>query len=267
MSAVLLLMGADAPQAPALAPGTPPSGKSFVEKIPNTLITFEMIEVPAGEIKLAGAKEPTKVKSFYIGKTELTWQPYDIWAYRMDLPEKERSADAEAQSRPSKPYGTPDRGYGHDGYPALGIPLHASKEYCKWLSAKTGRKYRLPTEAEWEYIARAGASPTPLAPDKLKEYAWFDANSEEKSQPVAKKKPNAWGLFDTMGNVSEWAIRADGSGITCGGSWRDKADEVSPAARTEYNEEWQSSDPQSPKSKWWLSDGDHVGLRLVCDKE
>ena len=254
----VFLMGADS---------SAPSGKTFVEKIPNTLITIDMVEIPAGEIKLAGEKEPTKIKSFYMSKTELQWQPYDIWAFRLDMSEKERGADAEAQSRPSKPYGTPDRGYGHDGYPALGIPLHAAKEYCKWLSAKTGKKYRLPTEAEWEYAARAGASATPLAPDALKEYAWFEANSEEKSQPSGKKTPNDFGLYDMLGNVSEWAMRPDGTSITCGGAWNSKAAEVSPGARQEYNEEWQSSDPQSPKSKWWLSDGDHVGVRLVCEKE
>ena len=76
----------------------------------------------------------------------------------------------------------------------------------EWDCDYSANGYRLPTEAEWEYAARAG-SPAPYdfgSPDKLRQYAWFAENSEQKTHPVGQKKPNAWGICDMYGNVSEW---------------------------------------------------------------
>ena len=99
-------------------------------------------------------------------------------------------------------------GFGSRGNPAICMTHHAAMEYCRWLSAKTGKLYRLPTEAEWEYAARAGTT-TPYSfgegAEELGEYAWYVENAE-KPMPVGKKKPNPWGLHDMHGNVSEWCI-------------------------------------------------------------
>ncbi len=76
--------------------------------------------------------------------------------------------------------------------------------FCEKLSEKEGKTYRLPTEAEWEYACRAGAAGRFAGTGKLDDMGWYEANSEGQTQPVATKKPNAWGLYDMHGNVSEW---------------------------------------------------------------
>ena len=111
-------------------------------------------------------------------------------------------------TRPTPPYADETFGFGRNGQPAICITHHAAMEYCRWLSAKTGKIYRLPTEAEWEYACRAGTK-TAYSwgddPAKLDEYAWY-VNNAEKPMKVGKKKPNPWGLYDMHGNVAEWCL-------------------------------------------------------------
>ncbi|MDI6827965.1 MAG: SUMF1/EgtB/PvdO family nonheme iron enzyme [Armatimonadota bacterium] len=235
---------------------------SYTESIPGTLVKFEMVGVPAGEILMPdpSKKDTTKrikIKPFWIGKTEVTWDEYDVFVYRLDVPEG-TSENKDAVSRPSKPYGTVDRGFGHKGYPAINVSYYGAEQYCKWLSAKTGRKYRLPTEAEWEYACRAGMPPP--TGEKLADFAWF---WQEKTQPVEKKEPNAWGIHDMLGNVAEWCTDLSGKPVLCGGAFDDIAKTISPSARKYQDDSWQANDPQSPKSKWWLSDAPFAGFRVI----
>ena len=111
----------------------------------------------------------------------------------------------DAVSRPTKPYVEMSFGMGIDGFPAISMTQHAASKYAEWLSARTGEFYRLPTEAEWEYACRAGGSGVP---ENLNDVAWTADNSGGKYQLVAKKKPNAWGLYDILGNVMEWTLDA-----------------------------------------------------------
>jgi formylglycine-generating enzyme required for sulfatase activity len=237
----------------------------YTETIPGTLVKFDMVPIPAGEITLPnpnkkGAKITVKIKPLWFGKTEVTWDEYDVFVFGFDIPSG-TDEGPDAVSRPSKPYGMADRGWGHSGYPVINVSFLGAEQYCKWLSQKTGKKYRLPTEAEWEYACRAG-KPVPVGKE-LEKYAWF---WQEKTQPVGKKLPNAWGLYDMYGNVGEWCVDLNGKPVVCGSSYDDMAEDVTPSRRRYPDPSWQANDPQSPKSKWWLSDGPFVGFRIVREE-
>jgi len=238
---------------------TATSPERFEQKIPGHLPSFWLRKIPAGEITI-GAKK-VAVTSLWVAETEVTWDIYDIFAFRLDLTPKEQATGVDATARPSKPYGAPDRGFGHQSYAALGMTANSAQKFCDWLNKKTGRKFRLATEAEWEYAARAGSTATP----KLDEVAWYFDNGEDQTHPVGTLKPNAWGLFDTLGNAAEWAIDLKGVPVTCGGSYATKADKTTFGTRQYYEPSWQDADAHVPKSKWWLSDGPFVGMRIVCD--
>ncbi|OYQ64358.1 hypothetical protein B9G53_12205 [Pseudanabaena sp. SR411] len=96
-----------------------------------------------------------------------------------------------------------------DNNPVENIDWYEAQEFCARLSRLKGENYRLPSEAEWEYACRAGAEAYTeycFGDDEgqLGEYAWYDENSDNKTQPVGQKRPNAWGLYDMLGNVWEW---------------------------------------------------------------
>jgi formylglycine-generating enzyme required for sulfatase activity len=131
-------------------------------------------------------------KPFYLGKYEVT-----RGQFRRFVEDARYRTDAEEWKK----------GSGTDEHPVLYVNWTDARLFCDWLSSKEGKKYRLPTEAEWEYSCRAG-SRTRFGfgnDDKdLAQFAWYNANSEVKAHPVGQKKPNAWGLFDMHGNALEW---------------------------------------------------------------
>jgi formylglycine-generating enzyme required for sulfatase activity len=223
----------------------------YREAIAGTLVSFEMVLVPDGP---AGP--------FYIGRTEVTWDLYDVFALGLDRPPASGTADAVA--RPSHPYGAPDYGWGHAGYPAISITRSAAEAFCRWLSAKTGRKYRLPTEAEWEHVAVRAAGDQPLSAQRLSALAWHRGNADDRTHPVGGRAADALTLFDVFGNAAEW-VAHDTTLVARGGSFRDAATAVGPRARAVQDDAWNERDPQLPKSRWWLSDAPFVGFRLVRD--
>jgi formylglycine-generating enzyme required for sulfatase activity len=252
-------------------------------------VKWEMVKIPAGEFTFKPGRdaEPQKVaiKSIWIAKHELTWDEYDIFAFGLDIPDEKAKQESVGKTRPSKPYAAPDYGFGHHGYPCMSVHYKSAEVYCKWLSEKTGKKFRLPTEAEWEYAARGGAAePAAMDEEALKKHAWIEANAKEGVQeaentidgsthPVGKKLPNAFGLHDMLGNVAEWVHNPDPDQqkpIARGGSWKHKLPQLLAGHPTAYRQllqsSWQTRDPQDPKSTWWLSDGPHIGFRIVCEE-
>ncbi|MBL9149120.1 MAG: SUMF1/EgtB/PvdO family nonheme iron enzyme [Phycisphaerae bacterium] len=249
---------------PASTP-TPPAG-SFTQKIDGT--THEMTFVPlAMPAKADGGNAEKSAPKLWIASTETTWDLYDVFLFGFDQKDgKSGSADADAVTRPSKPYISMDRGFGHAGYPAISVSYLGAKKFCEWLSAKTGKKYRLPTVAEWQQACATAAIPS----DRVAEFAWFADNANGKTHAVATTKAGANGCFDLYGNASEWCTQVDdkgnAKGVTLGGMFKDKADAIGCASIVPYTPDWNASDPQYPKSKWWLADGGFVGFRVVCEE-
>lgn len=175
----------------------------------------------------------------WIGRTEVTWDEYEIWYFRKDL-----APGADAKSRPSAFYEPPDNGWGAGKRPAIKINKQAAERYCEWLTERTGKKYRLPTAKEWELAAG------PFDP----ETAWLGV---DQTQEVAKKMPNAFGIFDMYGNAREYVADSD---QVFGGGYDGTDGKPIP-----YDPEWNSRDPQRPRSKWWVCDGPFLGFRVVCE--
>jgi formylglycine-generating enzyme len=162
----------------------------------------EMISVAGGEFimgdqQLVGFSDEVPphvvfVDNFKIGKTEVTVAQWKVYC-----------ADS-AKEMPK----APDWGW-IDNYPMSNISWNDAMAYCNWLSTKTGKHYRLPTEAEWEYAAQGGQYTKGYkysGGQWLDSVGWFNSNSKEKPQPVAQKRPNELGLYDMSGNVIEWTM-------------------------------------------------------------
>ena len=282
--------------------------KPYAEIIEHTDVVIDMVPIPGGKFTMGSPKgEPDRredegpqhqveIAPFWMGKYEITWNQYEIWGENIDIarrqifasPTSPRDEVADVITRPTPPYTDMSFGMGKLQNPAICMTQHAARMYCEWLSAKTGRYYRLPTEAEWEYACRAGTSTAFSFGDdvgKLDEYAWHKGNSEEHYHDVGQKKPNPWGLYDMHGNVAEWVLDQyvpDQYGkhlagvrnplaipdklyprTVRGGAWNSKPEMLRSAARVGSDETWKEQDPQIPQSIWYHTDAHGVGFRVV----
>lgn len=224
-------------------PRIAPAQEIYIDSVPGTLVRFEMVRVPGTTI--------------WIGKTEVTWDLYDAFALsRPDSAEQPSAADAVA--RPTRPYGAPDYGWGHAGFPVISVAHTAAEAFCEWLSARTGKRYRLPTELEWQRVAAAAAAGMNIA-----DLAWHAGNAGGTTHRAGERRADALGLHDLFGNAAEWVTVDSGRPAVRGGSFRDPLDLVGPAARAVREDSWNERDPQIPQSRWWLSDAPFVGFRIV----
>jgi formylglycine-generating enzyme required for sulfatase activity len=254
--------------APTLHPGAraqtaaPGALQAYRESIAGTVVSFEMVPVPGGTVTVGG--QLVEVNPFLIGRTEVTWDMYDVFSLGLDAPKSGGGPDTVA--RPSQPYGAPDYGWGHAGYPVISVTRQASQAFAEWLSKKTGKKYRLPTEAEWAHAAALAADKNAVGTERFEALSWHRGNASARTHPVATKAGDALGLFDLFGNAAEWVTAGPGGNdtlVTRGGSFRDGPEALGPGARAVQDDSWNERDPQLPKSRWWLSDGPFVGFRLV----
>lgn len=280
------------------------SFSSFIEHVPGSGVSFRMIAIPGGSYNMGSpvtealrdVDEPqheVTVDSFFIAEVEVTWDEY-MEFYRQTAAEgrstdtegaRLKKDDVDAVSGATPPYGKPDQNWGMGRRPAISMSYHAAETYCRWLSSVTGKNYRLPTEAEWEYACRAGTE-TPyffegdpqqftkkglfrgrVDTTVINTYVIYQGNSPSKTQEPSMVKANPWGLINMSGNVAEFCsdfYEGTDDHVIRGGSYRDGAAGVRSASRDRTRpEEWLKTDPQMPKSIWWYSDCFYVGFRVV----
>jgi formylglycine-generating enzyme required for sulfatase activity len=285
--------------------------KPYTDVLEHTDITFDMVPIPGGTFVMGspedepdrnedeGPQRKVKIDPFWMGKHEVTWEEFEIWMFDMDIQRRklkkveanarDLAADEYQLTQPTEPYTDMTFGMGRSEYPAICMTQLAARIYCMWLTEKTGRYYRLPTEAEWEYACRAGTSTAYSFgddPADLDDHGWYYDNSDEQYQKVGKLEPNPWGLHDMHGNVAEWVLdqyTPDGypaspgevlenplvvptklyPRVIRGGSWDDDPDMLRSAVRAFSKPEWKDQDPQIPQSIWYHTDALHVGFRLV----
>jgi formylglycine-generating enzyme required for sulfatase activity/nitrate/TMAO reductase-like tetraheme cytochrome c subunit len=219
--------------------------KTFTEKIPNSAVSFRMIAVPGGKFKIGSpADEPfrkedegplkeVEISPFFMAEIEVSWDEYLAFYAQTSAEGKssdtkemksKTSSDTDAISGATPPYGQPDQGWGLGQRPAISFTFHAAETYCKWLSQVTGKTYRLPTEAEWEYACRAGTSTPyffPGDPEKFEKsglkarlskndtsvintFIIYKGNSPGKTQTPERIRANPFGLKNMAGNVAEF---------------------------------------------------------------
>jgi formylglycine-generating enzyme required for sulfatase activity len=275
-------------------------------------LTFTMGS-PAGEANRKEDEGPqfkVTVEPFWMAKYETTWAMYRKFVEEYPIMIKARAKGAytipDARSADAVSVPTPiweqDAGPRYkalgftDKDPAAAMSQFGAKQFTKWLSKKTGKFYRLPTAAEWEFACRAGTTTAYSFgddPDKMDDYGWSYKNSMHEDldkgfpdigagyRPVGMKKPNPWGLYDMHGNVAEWVLdqylpdhykKFAGKTVSWreaiawptthfprevrGGSWYMDPEDCRCASRRGSQDQWRKDDPMIPKSVWFFTTAD-----------
>lgn len=223
-------------------PLNPVTFANYTEVIPGSEAKFRMVAIPGGTFRMGspenepyrradeGPVHQVKLSPFWMGRAEVSWREYEVYLAQRGSKSRARdsanSSAPDAVTGPTPPYGSPDQGWGRGSRPAITMTHYAAEKYCEWLSLVTGRKYRLPTEAEWEYAARAKTN-TPyffagdparftarrwvnglfgVSTQPIGDFVWYAQNAGGKTHPAEAAKPNAWGLLNMLGNVREFCL-------------------------------------------------------------
>jgi formylglycine-generating enzyme required for sulfatase activity len=273
--------------------------RAYDQEIPGSVFKSKMIPIRGGTFMMGssdkeknrksdeGPQRKINISPFWMAAYEVTRDEFDVFYKDENI---SQNSTVDAITRPSPQYIDFSGGMGKEGgYPVNSLSQYAALMYCRWLYNKTGIFYRLPTEAEWEYACRAGSNTTYFFGNDAKElpaYSWYKNNSNDHFEKVGQKKPNAWGLYDMLGNVMEWTLDhynkdalsklTDNATdpvvpfnaeaypkVLKGGGFSDEASDLRCATRFPSDPEWNRRDPQIPKSKWWLTDALSVGFRIM----
>ncbi len=234
---------------------------SFTENLPNG-ITLEMVNLPAGEFLMGSPDSDPDARSYEKPPHQVNVNSFAIGKYPVTQAQYQAVMGTNPSYFPNNPQN-----------PVEKVSWDDAQAFCQKLSQITGKTYRLPTEAEWEYACRAGTTTRFYFGDdanQLGDYAWYGGNSQKTTHPVGQKKPNAWGLYDMSGNVLEWCednwhntyenAPRDGSAwlkngndicsLLRGGSWYLNPNLCRSACRGSYDRR--------------VSDSDLDGFRVVC---
>lgn len=276
----------------------------YSQPIPDTALDIAMVPVTGGSFTMGspedepgrsaaeGPRHEVIVDDFWMGQYEINWQQYNVFVQRdanfnkLADPASLKALAIDGVTGATAPYMEMSMGMGKEGYPAINLTQYAALNYARWLSARTGQFYRLPTEAEWEYACRAGTDSAwsfgALA-TQADDYAVHKGNSGGKYATTGSRQPNPWQLYDMHGNVAEWTMdqfAADyyaGSPadnpwnrpttlyprVARGGSWTHDINQARCAARLPSDPLWKDFDPQIPRSLWWHTSAPFIGFRLV----
>jgi hypothetical protein len=180
------------------------SPQSFTETLAGNT-KLEMVKIPAGSFAM-GTEETEVIR--FCREYGTDWFKNEMPQHRVNLQEFYLGKYPIIQEQYQAIMGNnPSHFKDNPKNPVENVSWNDAQEFCQKLSDKTGKKYRLPSEAEWEYACRAGTQTHYYFGDNadlLGEYAWYGEKSGSKTHPVGQKKPNNWGLYDVSGNVWEW---------------------------------------------------------------
>ena len=225
-------------------PATVTEFKNFTEYIPHSTVSFDMVAIPEGTFTLGspddeklrnedeGPQRLVKIPQFFMGKIEVSWDEYMAFFSQTGAEGKSetsvgsKNGEVDAITGATPPWGAPDQGWGKGSRPAITMTHHAAMVYCQWLSKVTGKTYRLPTEAEWEYAARGGTKGAYFFEGSAKDYTSegffkkifgadtatiasfvvYKENSLSRTQEPEQVQENPFGLKNMLGNVAEFCL-------------------------------------------------------------